>query len=245
MTLIEIVQRVLSAINSQNVSTVDETTESEQVVLLVHTVLDDIYSRFPWLHLKERGNLEVTTTPNRMKIPDNVTGIEWVRYNKKEITYMEPSDFVDLLDSRLLAGLSNIDSIGAYIDTNPKYWTSFDDQHVDFDGYDGSLVASLTDCLFVKLPDYPVNNTDEPNLPEQYHIAVLHGTLAEAFRTLQGDDAAADRYEAKYARDLIRMRKWGSHLQLDPALKRTTWTTTYGRTRIGNASKTLRVIDTV
>lgn len=241
-TVLEITQRVLSAIDSDNVSTIDETVESEQVFLLVKTVYDNLLDDFPWYHLRERGNLEVTSTAHIMKIPDNVTHVMElvIRYDGEKVYYKTPNEMTDLLNGRDTT-LSTVDSNGAVNDTDPNYWTTYDDENIIFDSYDGTLVTSYTDCWFAVTPDKLTTGNDIPDLPEGLSSVLLWGVLEEAFRTLKGDETAASRYENKYRKGLAKAKRWARNINK----KESTFGQDYGRKNIklGNSVSSNYIID--
>jgi hypothetical protein len=209
LTYLQIVQRVLSMLNGDSVTSIDETVEAEQVAELVKHVYSDIIVDFPWFHKRSFINLEVTTTAHLMKIPDGVEQLlgDVIYYDDDPVYWMKPEAMKDMLAKRDKT-LANVDANGAINDKAPKYWSSFDDVNVVFDSYDGSLVSSLTSIWTTKFPSAPVLGTDIPDLPHDLHMTLLHGVLAEAFRTQKGDEVAARGYENKYMKSKAKAKRW-------------------------------------
>lgn len=240
MTLLQIVNRTLSAINSTQVSDVTDTAESNRVVDLVHYVLEDIYARYPWLHKKSTGSLDAGSDTNDLSVPSDVAGIEWIYYTgatsplRKPVKYVEPDFFEKLILDRLNSGDSNVDANGALDDTDPKYWTTFDQSTILFDAYDTALDNTKTTCFFIKIPTLPTVAANTPDIPVQHHIVVLQGVLAHAFRTLKGDDAAGDRYMREYMRGLTSMKAFGPVVQIPKNARQPIWLNDYGRKFVGS-----------
>ena len=225
LTVLQIVQKALSAITSDNVSSFGETVESEQVKDVVDTVYDRLLDDYPWGHLKEYGTLEVTTVDHQMKIPNTILQVDLIRYNKNDINYIEPYDMTVKLDGRDTS-LSEVDSNGAYNDRDPVYWTSYDDEYIIFDAYDGSLVSSLSDCAFVRKPSVLTANDDIPDLPDRLHTVLLDGVFEEVFRILKGDRRIANTYQRKYMVGLAKAKRWARKLNI----KDSSYGNGYGRT---------------
>lgn len=224
LTVLQIVQRILSALDSDNVSSFSETVESEQVKLLIDTVYDKLLDDYPWYHLLDHGNLEVTATAHKMKIPNTVQQVNWIKYNKEDVEYITPKEMQDILDNRDIT-LSNVDSNGAINDDDPTYWTSFDDEYITFDSYNSSLVASLSNAEFIRKPATLSEDTDIPDLPDRLHNVLLDGVFEEAFRTMKGDLQYAAVYQRKYLMGLHKAKRWARKINK----KESTYGTDYGR----------------
>jgi hypothetical protein len=237
MTLLQIVNRTLSAINSIDVTDVADTEESQQVVDLTTLVLEDMYGRYPWLHRKERGTLDAGATTNDMAVPSDVAGIEWIWYTgnitptRKIVNWLDPFEFQKLINERLNSGNSNVDAQGALDDVDPRWWTTFDQETILFDAYKTSLDNTKSNCLFIKIPTLPTASANTPDIPAQFHYVVLQGTIYHAFRTMKGDDAAGDRYFAEYKRGLVSMKRYADVVQISPETRTPTWVNSYGRRR--------------
>lgn len=224
LTTLQIVQRTLSALDSDNVSSISDTVESEQILDILNTVYDRLLDDFPWYHLREYGTLEVTATAHIMKIPNDILQVDLIRYNKEDIIYVTPYEMTEFLDNRDITQ-SEVDSNGAYNDRDPSYWTSYDDEYITFDAYDGSLVASYTDCEFIRKPSTLTSDTDIPDLPDRLHTVLLDGVLEEAFRLFKIDERTAMVYQRKYIVGLGKVKRWARRINK----KESSWGTDYGR----------------
>jgi hypothetical protein len=162
------VQRILSAMDSDEVNSINDTTESYQVALLIEGVYNDLLAES---NLPETGTMfELTATggsdkPTLMTVPEDITSLEWVHYNTqaddddfpafKEMVFKSLSEFM-----AITYGYTNIgdtDIVGTFDhdvtnnsvtdtitfiyrkDGPPLYYTSFDDGTVIFDSYDETI----------------------------------------------------------------------------------------------------------
>lgn len=199
-TLLEIVQNVLSSIDGDEVNSINDTIESQQIVKIIKNVYDDAVSRLD-LHInKTPFNLDASgdnTKPVLMTKPDNIDVIHWVRYNKIEdgdtdplwadIRYLPFLDFLEQtqqlsLDETYVDSMTHTAdgysfSFHYRTDKGPTYYTSFDDGTLIFDSYDSTvddtLQTSKTLCYGTK--ETPWSETDSFELDLQpEHFALIN-----------------------------------------------------------------------
>lgn len=86
MTLLEMVQSILSSMDSDEVNSYADTVESQQVANIIKTTYNDIIS---FIELPEQEKLFQlnpsgdTAKPTVMTIPDNFGNLQWIKYNKE------------------------------------------------------------------------------------------------------------------------------------------------------------------
>lgn len=221
MTLLDMVQDILSDMNSDNVNSLNDTVEATQVAQIIKSTYLFILSKMdrPWLGTLfqlEAGN---ATYPTRMKIPDDIDKVSWVKYNKIEtggtdavwsdVTYKNPKEFIDLTYARNssatnVATLTVANNVPVFIlnDTPPSYWTTFDDEYMIFDSYDSAvetnLQASKTSCYGIQEPSWSMSDTFIPDLPSVMFPYLLAEAKATCMlRLKQTQDPKAE----KMARD--------------------------------------------
>ena len=197
MTLLEIVQSVLSSMDSDNVNSLDDTIESSQVADVAKEVYYGLMSYNDWDHLyqwRELEGLSDNTKPNFLKIPENVGHLEIFRYEStnansngitiNEVTYYKPSDFIDRTNSRTTTEdnvevITNDNGVKMFIrnDKAPEYWTSFDNVHIVTDSYDNtvdaSLQASKSSAWCRVQPEWSKVDTFIPELPIEFFPSYL------------------------------------------------------------------------
>lgn len=218
LTGITVVQRVLSAINADNVNAVDESPEGEQVFALLQTVYEELLEEFPWHHKRELFSFEVTTISNQMRIPEKIVQLadkDVIYYNRKPVYWIEPRE----MERRLVTAdqtLSNVDSNGAYTDKDPTYWSSFDDDNIVFDAYNGTLAESLSQAWGVSSPVDYTNPVLPLDMPEVLASALIWGVMEEAFRTIKGDETSATRYSTKAKKAKARAKRWARKTNKEP-----------------------------
>lgn len=174
MTLLEMVQNILNAMDSDEVNSIGDTVESLQVAEVVRetysyiTTNTDIPGRAGLILLDASVDL---ARPNVMKVPAVAEKVEWIRYNNEKIEYVEPEVFVQRLVNRLPSNdnIMTVDGLVIKTDRDPQFYTSFDDNEVFFDSYDVSTDATLqqskTICWGQRSPAFLMSDTFVPTLP--------------------------------------------------------------------------------
>lgn len=211
MTLLEIVQATLSAMDSDEVNSIDESAESLQVVDIVRDCYFYFIAERDWPFQKTMSSLTGlgdTNNPTKMRIPTTMDSIEWIKYNKKNVRYLTPKEFQDLLDGREeTTGV--IDSDGYVINDDPQYWTTYDDDYVWFDGYDSATDSTLQQSKSVvygvETPTFTSSDSYVPAIPDKMFPTFLAEVKAEAF--LQLKQQANPRQERKAKRGRDKMQK--------------------------------------
>jgi hypothetical protein len=167
-TLLEMVQRILSSMDSDEVNSINDTTESYQVALLIEGVYNDLLAES---NLPETGTMfeltqsTDTTKPVLMTVPDDITSLEWVQYNIqadaddypdfKDIVFKPLKDFLaitygysSVADTTIADSFDHSITNNSVTDTitfvykmniEPTYYTSFDDGTLIFDSYDNTV----------------------------------------------------------------------------------------------------------
>ena len=237
MTLLEIVTDILNSMDSDEVNTISETIESDQVAQIVRTCYYELISRRDWPHLKELFKLDASGTsdrPSHMVLPSRIVEMRELKYDCKksgetnrkwkDIKYLTPEEFMCYTNARNLDS-SNIievtDTSGATIliknDAAPTYWTSFDDENIVFDSYDSgidtTLVSSKTQCFGIRQPSWTKDDSFYPDLPDDAYPLLLAESKAVAqFQVRQFNDQAAIT-QAQRQRFRMSQKSWGAHKQ--------------------------------
>lgn len=242
LTLLDIVQRTLSAMDSINVSSItDDSIEAEQVVLATNRIYEEILGRYTWKFLRTSGPADSGSLAWELDLPQTLMSLEEIKYNKKIILYKTPEEFQWLVDHRTVA--DPVNSSGIYTDRDPVYYTSFNDLTLRFDSYnldDGiALVPASSNLIYYAYPDSDLNaDTDIPQLPFRFHEVLLSGVLYIAFDEIKQDEVKSRKHEARYRSGLARMRRWAS--TIEDSKERSNDQTNYGR-RANNYGRRIRV----
>jgi hypothetical protein len=197
LTLLSMVQNILSSLDSDNVNTIDATPESSQVAEVIRETYFEILDRRNWEFMSVTGQLESvgdTDKPTKIKIPETFHRIGCLKYKVndpsdatakwKELTYLYPYEFInkvqgyDTSESNVTV-YTNDSNVELYCknDTDPSYYTSFDDQYIYFDNYDSSkdttVQQSKTSVIAVKTKTFTLSDTFVPDLPDEMFSLLL------------------------------------------------------------------------
>lgn len=200
MSLLDIVQDILSDMDSDEVNSIDDTTEAQQVAQVVKTCYFEMIGNRNWPHLKrllQLTNVNDLNRPNYLKLPTNLKELVDVRYQKENGQYVslkfrEPEEFLTLISNRSLEW-TNVQQVydfgGSTLmvvnDKDPEYWTTFDDVHVVCDSFDrtldDTLKASKTQCIAFIQPTWDRSDDFIPDLPVEAFPALLEEAKSTAF----------------------------------------------------------------
>ena len=232
-TLLEIVQDILSDADSDLVSTIGETPESEQVAQIVKRTFIDLVSTRDWPHLKtlEQCASGTVAQPTHCALPSDTKELHEVRYNVstdtakvtyKVITYMYPDEFLDLINKRdtskdnVQSVLDGSDVVLAIInDTAPTYWTSFNDTEIVFDSYDNStdttIQNSKSSLLLEKSPAWVNQDDAVPDLPIEAFSLLIAEAKSRAFLALSQEPNEKAEQQAYRSRVWLSRKSWGAN----------------------------------
>lgn len=209
MTLLEIVQDILNEMDGDEVNSINDTIESQQIAQIVKTTYQEITSNRNWANQSKLIQLDASgdlSKPNYLKIPDDVKEVLFIKYDKitttnprilmQELRWKEPDSFLRLVSSRT----STDTHVQQVIDFNgtkllitnnlpPTYWTSFDDEYVITDSYDVGVEATLqknkTQCMAYVEKSWTHSDEFVPGLPSEAFSALLEESKSTAFFTLK------------------------------------------------------------
>lgn len=190
-TLLEITQEILSDMTSDEVNSITDTVEAEEVARIVVATFRNMSDNRNWAHQKTTAQLTGqgdTDKPTHFTVASNIKQIESVRYNKivdgetrkqyKEIYWKEPDDFLRYVNKRNndesnIEVVTDTGGIELLIrnDIAPTYYTSFNDDEVVMDSYDedvdSTLQTSKTQIICYKTPTTSFDDDWTPDLPEE------------------------------------------------------------------------------
>jgi len=230
-TLLQIVQNILSDMDSEDVNSISDSIEAEQIASVVRDVYYNMVStRMIPEHqeLIKLVSLSNSSRPTHFQVPDSVKRIDFIRYNVstdsdiefREIQYIEPLLFLTLHQDG-----TNVDTV---YDVNgntpllirndqmPTYYTSFDDLHIVMDSYksdtDQILAENKTQALGHKIPTFTISDNFTPDLDEvlfPYLIAESKSTCFSLFKSGvdQKIEQAARRQKSYMQSDMYRVKK--------------------------------------
>lgn len=235
ITLIDVVKSTLNAISGDEVSSVADTPDALQIASLCRDVFEELISITDWPHLFDHSNLTTVAdanAPTYLTIDGSVARIDSLRYNTtkasdanetwKTLEWKDPEEFIDITFSRksgdadveVSTGLGGA-GIKLYVhnDTDPTYWTTFDDSYIVLDAYDVTEDPSgaVGTKALAKVKTFPVFDETTDGfvipLPEYMHALYKARVRVKAFETIKQIPSRQDDREA--TRQLIRSRRHG------------------------------------
>lgn len=222
LSLLELVQRILNDMDSDEVNSINDTVESQQVASIVRDCYLEMTSNRNWPHLRKLVQLQSlgdSTKPNYLIVPENVKQLESFKYDKhkdgetkivmQDVKWKEPDVFLRYVSQRNNDN-TNVDVITDFSGTKlliindkaPEFWTCFDDKYVVTDSYDSAVDSTLqqskTQCLAFYNPSWTHTDEAVPDLPSEAFSALLEESKSTAFLVLK--QMANQKAEQKAAR---------------------------------------------
>lgn len=235
LTLLTMVQKILSSMDSDDVNSISDTEEALQIV----DIIEDTYNHMliqinpPSLDTTTRlTDVSDTDQPTTLQIPEGVIDIDKIKYEVtdtgdtnrefKTLIWLKPQDFVDKLLTRS-SGDSNVQELLSptntplfvFTDAWPTYWTSFDDEHIVCDSYvateSATLLGSKTMTLCTRLPSFTKSDTFVPELAEKAFPLLLAESKQASHVYLKQQASPIDAKRALQGNHTFRHKKDRAH----------------------------------
>lgn len=236
-TLLESVQLILSAMDSDAVNSINDTIESQQVALLLKSVYYDCASDIQLIENKGLFQLAASGDsglPVYMTIPQGVTKVETIRYDcydpdvdqttNANYRMLEPVDFDCFVDRMTNYHNETTDvqqmsfemdgqtfNIMYRTDTHPHCFTTINNRIVLFDSVllslDTTLQASKTMCTGYTYPDFLMEDTFTPNLDPTQFSYYINKAKVRAFAELKQTQNSEAAGEARRQKVMVQKRK--------------------------------------
>lgn len=209
MSLLDMTQDILSDMDSDEVNSIDDTTESLQVAQIIKTCYFEMIGNRNWPHLSKLIQLDhigVLSKPNYLKLPVNLKELSGFKYLKQrsadsvssyqDVKFLYPDEFLNLINGRNTTydTVQSVTDFGGsvlpiYNNADPTYWTTFDDVYLVTDSYnstlDDTLKKSKTQCTAVINPTWTREDDFIPDLPIEAFPALLEEAKSTAFFVLK------------------------------------------------------------
>lgn len=227
-TLLDLTQRILSAMDSDSVNSISDTLEAEQVADIIRETYLDIVDEYDLKATHTIFKLTASGTtarPTHMSLPEGYHSVEWIAYDKRadssatqrvftKISYMEPGEFISLLNSRnnddsTVDVISDPTGVELLISNNshPSYWTTFDGNLFVFDSYDSSidttLQSSKTQVYGQVTNDLTISDTAVIDLPQELYNLLRNQARETCFELFK--DGAPTKVQRMSERARIRV----------------------------------------
>ena len=198
LTLLQIVQDMLSSTDSENVSSVGETEDAGMCVNIANREFEKLISKYRWRHTRAFGKLDTTSNNHEMKVPTTAIAIvhDPVYYKNDRVYYMEPDRFLAYTIERNTSesNITEVNHVKVYTDRNPQHYTSFDDETLVFDAYPtaSGLVSDDFDVILYTHPTSRLTSDGEFfDLPPQAYSALVERCVSVAMLEIKGDSQGA------------------------------------------------------
>lgn len=184
MTLLEMVQNILSAMDSDEVNSIGDTVEALQVAEVVRETYDELFSNVNAPShdtLVQLEPLSDVNRPNYLRLQDAIKEIKWIKYDYRtddetdyqDIEYLSPESFLQTLINRRGQGstteITDFSGAKLYVfnDANPTYWTTFDNEYIVFDSFNSEVESSLQASKSLAWGQvHPAFNLDDDFIPD-------------------------------------------------------------------------------
>jgi hypothetical protein len=230
LTLLQVVQKTLEAMGSDNVNSIGDSVEATQIAHIAQDAFYELLNQKEWpflWKLRQLTPLADSSHPNYLSIPSNVVRIEQMKYNVTDptdttagltivdVTWLEPEDFVHTVQSRntldttltIITDLNGI-KLPIFNVSNPVYWTSFDDKYCVFDGWrsdlESTLQATNSQALCLEYPDFTLSDTFVPDWPNHMFQVWLAEVKSTAFVYMRQEASPKDEQRARRGLSVLR-----------------------------------------
>lgn len=206
LTLLEIVQRVLSAMEADNVNSISATAESVAISKIAEEVYYDLLGTTDWPHLEKTGQLinsGLLSQPNLLHIPEDVKFIKELWYEGKELRFKEPEDFIRYVNGRnqededyeVITTPSGA-KLTINIKQDPVFFTIFNGTELVTDSYNSDTHQTLlgSESLFTGsfIPGFQSLDEFIPDLPTEVFPTYLSMVKRAAFLYLRREASPHD-----------------------------------------------------
>lgn len=229
-TLLDMVQTILSSLDSDEVNSIDDTIEATQVALIIKNCYLNMASNRNWSQQKRLIQFEhsgTTDRPTHIKAPEGLKELHSFRYNVstdngteyREVKYREPDDFLRINAHRNEASdntrvITDFGGTPLIVITNrgPLYWTTFDDQYIVCDAYDktvdDALKASKTQLHATMFPTFSMVDDYVPEMPVEAFQALISEAKSVAFVELKQVANEKAESEARRQQSWLARKEW-------------------------------------
>lgn len=229
MSLLDLVQSILSDLNSDEVNSISDTVESLQVANILKNTYFAMMATRNWPHLRksiELDGLGNLNKPTHMKLPSGTKELVFVNYNKQktgetrlryeEVKYIDPDAFLRRCN-QLNSDNADVETVDDFSgvklliqnDKAPSYYTTFDDEYLIFDSYDSeddsTLVSSKVQAMAYITPSWEMVDEFIPDMPaEAFPMLLSEAQSASSYRLNQTADQKAEQESVRQDRWLSR-----------------------------------------
>jgi hypothetical protein len=222
-TLLEMTQRILESMDSDEVNSISDSTEATAVANIIKECYFDIVSKMDLPEQQQLYQLTASgdnTLPCIMYLPEDVVDLQVLKYNTNTIADPEFNDVFFLPLDEFVRRTFSLDVDQDEVETMtvstdrgdflfkfmndrfPSYYTTIDDRTLLFDAYDSeeetTLTSSRTMCWGQVVPTFSLTDSFTPDLDPRQFQFLLQASKAQAFIELkQIENPKAEKKERK------------------------------------------------
>lgn len=233
-TLLEMVQLILSSLDSDEVNAIGDTIESTQVAAILESTYYDMLTDISLPELQTAFQLNASGTPTKpcvMTIPPNVTHMDELRYNYQTTGEPYPNyqrisqlSFYDFITQQqglrndttgvgsMVITMNNEDYTFLYrTNAMPSFYTTIDNNTILFDSYDssedGTLQKSKTMCRGTVYPAFLMEDSFYPKIDPTQFSLLINRAKVRAFQELKQQANPEAAGEARRQKIIVQKRK--------------------------------------
>lgn len=244
MTLLEITQSVLNSMDSDFVTSIGDTEESNQVALVAKECYLELINREEWGFLKRGLTLTSPASalnPTQFGVPDNVRRLTYVGYNvaasgDAQYRELKPVSLECFLQDYAYETTESVaitypNGLKFFVrsDRMPSVYTTIDDQNIIVDSFDGDVDTYLTlsklSAFGFVIPSFDIEDDFVPDLPTHMFPLYLAEVKNNCHRYFKQAPSAMD--ERKTLRQLAQARRQDTRI----LTKHDYYKNRYGRNR--------------
>ena len=233
LTLLQVVQKTLEALNLNEVNSISDSPDAEQVAQIAQDTWYELLNQSEWpfsIRLEQLESVADNTKPNYLRIPDEVTRIDQIKYDNTDpddavdavdlvnidnIKWLSPQDFLNMTQGRntqqdTITTITDYNGVRYHIynDRGPSYWTSFDDKYVVFDAFDDDIESTLqgtkSQILAKWIEDFVVADDTLVNAPAHFFATWLAEVKSTAFIYMKQEASPKDEQRARRGLAVLR-----------------------------------------
>lgn len=227
-TLIEMVRDVLNALDSEDVNSINDSVEAQQVARIIQQVY---YNHISGVDIPEHANLiqltaaSDSTTPTHFTMGSNVQKVENIWYatdasfTYREICYLSPLDFIKMVDS-VSSNYVNVTVGGTNLrirnDKNPEYYTTFNDETIIMDSYKATTESTLQESKVraygYVIPEFSISDSYRPDIDANLYQYIINEAISTAYEWLKGGPSQKAEQAARRSRARVhgRLKRTGT-----------------------------------
>ena len=188
LTLLRIVQKVLSSLDGDEVNSITDTQESYNLAELAEDVYYNVISNIDLPSMRKPIKLTALSDedfPTYLKLPKGIHHVDSIQYliddtdsklNYRELSYLNPLEFfrqsqgnVDTTNVQIVKERSSDAKFIIATDRDPSYWTTFDDEYIVLDSLDKSkdttIQSNKTVAFVMERPQFILEDSFVPKIP--------------------------------------------------------------------------------